>query len=172
MPLHLPDSVVRQLRLERSQEFAMAEADDVCQEFNRELRRIDANLEMVYWPMRAPEIHGFINGCYHIVRHNPDAAGSVEALVNDDLQYREPGSWVFDMLVSSDMWDDRVMRDRERVRKRAQEARERAKSREREDRREELRDRYNAAFRTSVSLSDAAPWTQTMHGRRGRAVPK
>jgi len=149
----------------------MAEADEVCREFNPELKRIDAHLEMVYWPMRAPEIHGFINGCYHIVRHNPDAAGSVEPLVDDDLNYKAPGSWVFDMLAASDMWDDRVMRDRERLRKRAEQARERQKQREREDRQEELKDRYNAAFRTSVSLSDAAPWTQTMHGRRG-AVPK
>jgi hypothetical protein len=171
VPLHLPDATVRRLRLERAQELAMAEADTVCVEFNRELKRIDANLEMVYWPMRAPEIHGFINGCYHIVRHNPDAAGSVEPLVDDELRYREPGSWVFDMLAASDMWDDRVMRDRQKLRDRAVQARERQQEREREDRQEELRDRVNAATRASVSLTDV-PWTQTASGRRGRAVPK
>jgi hypothetical protein len=150
----------------------MAEADSVCAEFNRELRRIDAHLEMVYWPMRAPEIHGFVNGCYHIVRHNPDAAGSVEPLVNDDLSYREPGGWVFDMLAASDMWDDRVMRDRERIRQRAVQARERQKEREREERQDEVRDRYNAAFRAQVSLTDV-PWSQTAAGKRGRrAVSK
>jgi hypothetical protein len=167
MPLHLPESVVMRLRLERAQELAMAEADSVCVEFTRELRKVDCNLEMVYWPMRAPDIHGFVNGCYHVVRHNPDAAGSVEALVDADGQYREPGSWVFDMLAASDMWDDRVMRDRATLRKRAEQARERAKAREREDRREELTDRANAAWRASVSMTDA-PWCQSMDGRRGR----
>lgn len=171
MPLHLPEQVVRRLREERAQELAMAEVDRVCAEFNPELKRIDANLEMVYWPMRHPDIHGFIPGCYHIVRHNPQGAGSVEPLVDADLQYREPGSWVFDMLAASDMWDDRVMRDREKLRRRSEQARERAKAREREERREELRDRANAAWRTSVSLTDA-PWTQTTDGRRGRAVQK
>lgn len=169
MPLLLPEHVVRNLRMERAQELAMAEVTEVCQRFNPELRKIDAHLEMVYWPMRAPDIHGFVNGCYHIVRHNPDAAGSVEPLVDADGNYREPGSWVFDMLAASDMWDDRVMRDRERLRKRAVDARERQKTREREDRREELRDRANAAWRVSVSMTDA-PWCQSMDGRRGRRM--
>jgi hypothetical protein len=167
MGLLLPEQVVRNLRLERAQELAMAEADGVCVEFTRELCKIDVNLEMVYWPMRAPDIHGFVNGCYHIVRHNPVAAGSVEPLVDAEGQYREPGSWVFDMLAASDMWDDRAMRDRATLRKRSEQARERAKAREREDRREELRDRANAAWRASVSLTDV-PWTQAMDGRRGR----
>jgi hypothetical protein len=172
MGLLLPEAVIRNLRLERAQELAMAEADSVCVEFTRELRKIDVHLEMVYWPMRAPSVQGFMNGCYHIVRHNPDAAGSVEPLVDADGAYREPGSWVFDLLASSDMWDDRVMRDRATVRKRAEQARECAKAREREDRREELRDRANAAWRASVSMTDV-PWTQAMDGRRGRrAVPK
>lgn len=147
----------------------MAEVDRVCAEFNPELKRIDANLEMVYWPMRHPDIHGFIHGCYHVVRHNPLGAGSVEPLVDADLKYREPGSWVFDMLAASDMWDDRVMRDRQKLRERAVRARERQQAREREDRREELRDRVNAATRASVSMTDV-PWTQTASGRRGRAV--
>jgi hypothetical protein len=171
MGLVLPEEVVRRLRLERAQELAMAEADSVCVEFTRELRKIDCNLEMVYWPMRAPDIHGFVNGCYHIVRHNPDAAGSVEPLVDERMDYKEPGSWVFDMLAASDMWDDRAMRDRVTLRKRSEAARERAKAREREERREELRDRANAAWRASVSMADV-PWSQAMGGRRGRRAVK
>lgn len=145
----------------------MAEANSVCKEFNPELRKIDAHLEMVYWPMLAPQIDGFANGCYHIIRHNPDAAGSVEPLVDENGDYKEPGSWVFDMLRRGDLWNDQVRKDRERAIKRAHDALERAKAREAEDRAEELRDRLNAAMRTSISMTDV-PWTQNMDGRRGR----
>jgi hypothetical protein len=168
MPLHLPDSVVRGLREERASQIAMAEVNAVCAEFTRELKRIDAYLEMVYWPMRAPQTLGFVNGCYHIVRHNPGAAGTVEPLVGKGGEYREPGSWVFDMLRKGDLWNAEAQRERVKLQKRAQASADRAKAREAEERKEELRDRVNALTRTSVSLNDASPWTQVAGARKAR----
>jgi hypothetical protein len=169
MPLTLPDHVVRDIRLERAAQIALAEANEVCERFTRELRKIDVYLEMVYWPLRNPELPGFVPGCYHVVRHNPTAAGSVEALTGPDGGYMEPGSWVFEMVRRSDMWNVEAERDRARIVARAVAARDRARQREIEDRREELRDRVNAVTRTSVSMTDV-PWSQNSAGRRARGT--
>ena len=145
----------------------MAFRGDVCEEFTRELRKIDSCLEMCFWPHdHTPP--GFVTGAYHIVRHNPGAPGSVEALVDTATgKPREPGSWVFDMLRSSDLWNPAVERDRKRFVKRALDAKESARRREEEEHKELLRDLTNAAWRTSVSMTDV-PWSQNVQGKKGR----
>jgi hypothetical protein len=168
MGLLLPDSVVRDLRAERAREIEQAYRSDVCQEFTRELRKIDSYLEMCFWPHdHTPP--GFVTGAYHIVRHNPGAPGSVEALIDKDGKPREPGSWVFDLIRSTDLWNPAVERDRKRFMKRALDAKERARKREEEEHKELLHDLANAAWRTQVSMTDV-PWTQNASGRRGRST--
>jgi hypothetical protein len=167
MGLVLPEHVVRGLREERSREIEMAFRGDVCEEFTRELRKIDSYLEMCFWPHdHTPP--GFVTGAYHIVRHNPGAPGSVEALVDPTTgKPKEPGSWVFDKLRGGDLWNAEVERDRKRYLKRALDAKERARRREEEEHKELLRDLTNAAFRTSVSMVPG--WTQNAAGKRGRS---
>jgi len=145
----------------------MATRTEVCAEFNPELQHIDPHLELVFWPEHVPAPMGFIAGRYHIVRHNPGAPGSVEPLVDAQGGFRQPDSSLFEFLRASDMWNEQAMRDRRRVMQSAKDAQAARRRREMEDRREELKDRVNAATRTSVSMTDT-PWTQNAGGRRGR----
>lgn len=164
--LNLPDHVVRDLHVQRAAQVALAEVNETCAQFTRELKRIDSYLEMVYWPLRNPELPGFVPGCYHLVRHNPGAPGSVEALTGPDGGFAEPGSWVFEVLRRSDMWNAEARREDARAVRRAIATRDRARQRENEERREEIRDRVNAATRASVSLIPG--WSQNVAGKRGR----
>ena len=145
----------------------MAQRTQVCAEFNPELAHIDPYLELVFWPDHVPAPMGFVAGRYHIVRHNPGAPGSVEPLVAADGGFRQPDSSLFEFLRASDMWNEQAMRDRRRVMQSAKDAQAAREHREAEDRREELRDRVNAATRTSVSMTDV-PWSQNAQGARGR----
>lgn len=166
MGLLLPEHVVRQVRAERMAEIALAHRDRVCEEFTRELKLIDPHLELVWWPENggAP---GFMPGRYHIVRHNPDASGSVEPVVGPAGEYREPDSSLFDLLRRSDMWNDRAMHDRKRMMQRALDAEAKRKAAELEEIREEARERWAAATETRVSMSRDVPWSQNVAGRRG-----
>jgi hypothetical protein len=166
MGLLLPDSVVRDVRAQGQADLSAGERDQVCEEFTRELRRIDSYLELVRFPERAAPHPGLVPGAYHIVRWNPTMAPTVEALVDRFGQPLAMGSWVFDKLRKSDLWSGEAQRDRERMDRRAVAAKEAAKARERADHREELRDRLNAATRTSVSMVPG--WSQNAAGKKGR----
>ena len=164
--LHLPPSVTREIRERQRADIENALRTTVCHEFNPELRRIDPALEMVWWPERAPRAIGFVNGAYHVVRHPVNgSAALVEALVDELGNPREPGSWVFRMLESSDMWDDRVLADRRRRIQASKDAECARRRREDSDRQTEIRERLNAATRTQVSLDRSVPWTQNAAGR-------
>jgi hypothetical protein len=167
MGLLLPDSVVREVRGERTAEIEIGERDAVCAEYTRELKKIDSYLELIFFPQRAPAQPGLFPGAYHVVRWNPTAAPTVEALVDRFGGPLALGSWVYDKVRASDLWNAEVVKDRERFEKRALAARDAAKAREREDHMAELTDRANAAWRTQVSLSDQ-PWSQNSAGARGR----
>lgn len=168
MGLLLPDHVVRDVRGERAAQIEMGERNAACAEYTRELKRIDSYLEMVFFPERAPAQPGMVPGAYHVVRWNPTAAPTVEALVDHFGGPLALGSWVYDKVRASDLWNAEVVKDRERFEKRALAARDAAKAREQEDHMTELRERADAAWRTQVSLTDA-PWSQNAAGRRGRS---
>jgi hypothetical protein len=67
------------------------------------------------------------------------------------------------------LWNEQNMARLRSRHERAAQAAERHKIREREDRHEETKDRWNAATRTSVSMTNAAPWTQNTSGAAKRA---
>lgn len=167
MPLVLPDHVVRDLRMSRAAEIAAAQRTEACEEFNVELRRMDPHLELVWYPENARAAQGFVRGRYHLIRHNPDASGSVEPLVDEVGGFREPDSSIYEWLARSDMWNDRAMAERRRITARAIDARCAADRRDEEDRKAELVDRANAAWRATVSMDSDNAWSQNAAGKRG-----
>lgn len=171
--LFVPPKVARELA-EETRRFNAAidtvcSTDRICDEWTRELRRLDPLLRMV----RAPEqpvlglpLHA---GCYHVVRDNPGAPTSVVTpVLNEHGGFMEPPGRLLDQLKGMDLQDTRVERMRERIARTEAERAQRAKELAREERQEELRDRVNAAMRTSVSMNPDAPWTQNAKGRRGK----
>jgi hypothetical protein len=86
--------------------------------------------------------------------------------VGGDGGFVEPGSWVFDRLAESDMWSERVMRDRRRIKREAEEAKRRREEQERADFDRECLEHWKAVSRAQVSMSRDVPWTQNSAGRR------
>lgn len=166
MGLILPARVVREIRAERMTEIEWAHRTGICGDFTRELKRIDPGLELVWWPETA-DAPGFIPGRYHVIWHNPDGLGSVEPVTDDVGDYREPDSSLFDLVRRSDMWDDRVVADRRRIREGARAAKEKMEREEREQIVQEGLERWKAATRTQVSMNRDTPWSQNASGKRG-----
>jgi hypothetical protein len=146
-----------------------AQIRDVCVAFDRELKRIDEKLMMVWFDEGADLPSGAVGGRYHLIRDNEGAPPSVIPITGPGGEFIEPNSGLFEWLRKGDMWNAQARRDRDEARDRARRAAERAREREREELQEELRDRFNANFRTSVSLNRDSAWSQNARGRRGRA---
>jgi hypothetical protein len=72
------------------------------------------------------------------------------------------------MLRRNDLRDPEVRRRLEQAQERAEREAERQKDRDREERLEEMRDRINAATRTSVSMNRDQPWAQNANGSGAR----
>lgn len=173
MSLWVPPRVSRELQAStdqyRNEVLNRARHRAVIDRFNPELRRVDPYLEMVWFDEDVTDVFGVMPARYHLLRNNPDAPPSLEPICGPGGEFMEPNSGLFEWLRRSDMWNASAREDRERAQREAERAAERAREREREDVEEEFRDRYNAAFRTSVSMSPDAAWSQSSKGRRGRA---
>jgi hypothetical protein len=70
------------------------------------------------------------------------------------------------MMHANDMRNPAVRRRFVEAKERARVEAERQKERDREERHEEMRDRLNAASRTTVSMNRDSPWSQNVSGRR------
>lgn len=122
------------------------------EEWNKEVRRIDPYLEIVWAPANASEIGGIKPNRYCLLRHNPTAPPTVRPLEIDG-EYADLGSWVFDVIRSSDLWRDEVVRDRKRNEQQLERQKERREAREREERQEEIGERLHA-FDPGVSFAN------------------
>ena len=141
---------------------AVAVKNDLCKEFDRELRRIDANLDMVWFGEQIPV--GGVPNRYHLRIRPPVGPKTLIPITGPNGEFVEPGSAIYAKLAEGDLWNGEAERFRKRSQHEAERAAERKRAREAEDRQEELKDRYNAAFRTSVSMTPG--WTQNSAGRR------
>lgn len=138
---------------------------------NGELRRVDPYLELVFVAERAPDDDpAMIPGCWHLVRHNPDASDTWMPIHDGDGGYVDPrdaASRVFDKLAEGNMWNaSHLQRQRKREARRAAE-REREKERQRQERVDEANERWAAASQVRISFSPEHRWTQNTGGRRG-----
>jgi len=140
--------------------------NEVCDRFNRELRLIDDRLEM-RWFGEDTRLPGVVPGRYALVRTPVVGPRAVIMIHGPRGEFMEPTSAVFAKLAEGDMWNADARRDQSRRREAAERAAERQRRRETDDRHEELRDRWNAATRTWVSMSRDSVWSQNVRGRRG-----
>lgn len=135
--------------------------------WNRELRKIDARLEMVWFDESAKGIPGVVPCRYHIIRRNDaPTPWSVIPVQTSAGEYVEPDSGVFEMLLRDDMWSESAQRERDRHRRLAEAAKARQRERETEERQQEILERVLAAKRAFVSMDRSTPWTQTARAKR------
>jgi hypothetical protein len=134
--------------------------------FNRELREIDPDLELIFAPPNA-KVAGLLPGRWHVMKHIPGSHPALLPYVGPGGEYLDPDSGIFEMLRAADLWNDRVTSDQRRRAELAESASRRQQEREAEARRDELRERWQAANRTFVSMSRDTPWSQNSSGRRG-----
>jgi hypothetical protein len=138
---------------------ARSRTDDVCERFNRELRQIDRRLEMRFFGPE-PGLVGAVPNRYTLVLTPEVGPKTLIVLHGPRGEFMEPTSAVFAKLAEGDLWNADARRDRDRKAEAAERARDRQRQREQDDRNEELRDRYNAATRTWVSMNRDSAWTQ------------
>lgn len=167
--LYLPPRVSRDLLAQREVRDAdigvRARTDSLCDEFNRELVKMDEHLRLIFIGDDAG-VQGAVPNRYHLSRRSPDAPATLISITGPNGEFVEPGSAIFGKLAEGDLWSAKSRRERERAVEAAERARDRKHAREAEARQEELKDRFNAAFRTSVSMADTG-WSQNASGRRG-----
>lgn len=116
-------------------------------------KQIDDRLSLVFWPQNLPEHYGAKAGCLNVRRKNVGAPDSYMPICTPEGGYREPGSADLERLKSQDLWDPRVLRERERAAEAAERREERQQDNEREDRRQELARNVKALESPSVLIN-------------------
>lgn len=138
-------------------------------DFNRELRAIDPALKLVWAPDPLPVDavgSGARPGRWHVMRHNPGTVPSF-LCIEDNGEYVDPDSRVFDRLRRMDWWNAEVNRDRRRVQADLERARGKREAEELKQMDEQVIERYKALNTASVSMNRSTAWTQNRAGRRG-----
>ena len=148
---------------------ALAVLADEVQHWTRELKQIDEKLELVWAPENV-EHPALVPGRYHIIEQRGlPTPPNVIPLVGDDNEFREPGSWMFEMLRRGDHWSTRTQKIREEKIAAAEAARDRAAAREREERITEIDERVKALLNPGVSMTGQGKgWGYRAHARRPR----
>lgn len=132
-----------------------AEADE-ARHWNRELKRIDPTLSLVFVPGNATEFEE--RNCWQLKKEIPGEYDEYWPLLTDEADvaagkatavglYKAPGSWLLDVLNENDLWNPRVHRSRQETRAKFRAAKERAKQRETEQRQDEMALAHRAAKR-------------------------
>jgi hypothetical protein len=167
LPKHLIEETQRygaELELQ-----AMAVLADEVKHWTKELKEVDENLELVWAPENVTH-PALVPGRFHIIEHRGlPTPPNVIPLVGDDNEYREPGSWMFEMLRQGDHWSSRSMKIREEKAAKAEAARNRAIAREKEETAAELDDRIKHILRPQVSMYKGdRPWAYRAHASRDK----
>lgn len=172
MTLWLPPGPEQRLLEERLADTArrleMVEMDPLCVRLTVEFKQFDEWVSIVKAKDHAAA-PGIRPGFYHVMRFNQNAPLSFLPIEAPDGGFMVPDSGVLERLRRTDMWNERVVRDRRRALEMEEQAKRADEARDAEERREELTDRWNAASRTHVSMSTDQPWSQNVAGRRKRA---
>lgn len=106
--------------------------------WNRELRRIDEGLSLVWIPPDA-DMPGVVPGRFHIRKRVPGGLDGYVSLTGPGGSYRAPGVWMLGYLREADMWDERVRGNKARRDREIEEAKRRERVREEEQRQDEMR---------------------------------
>jgi hypothetical protein len=151
---------------------------DWKKEFDAQLERIVHGMRLAFCPDPAPldaVAQGAYPGRWHLVWPGFNGGPLVlqplqvrggEAHIGGEGGFVEPGSWIFDRLAESDLWSERVQRDRRRIREEAERAKARRVEQERADRDRDVLERWKAVSGTSVSMNRSVPWAQNVAGAK------
>lgn len=142
-----------------------AKRDATLDYWDKELQKIDPALTLIQAHENA-QVPGLTPGYYHIIRDVEGAPPAILPLVGDDGEFVEPTSRILDLLRAGDLQNPRAIADRRRKDEQAARAREKQRQADHEERVEEMMDHWAAATQTRVSMSDAAPWSQNVAGRK------
>jgi hypothetical protein len=154
----IPDSTARayaDLREQYGAELGvmLESGSAVTEEWNRVLYQVDPELRLVKAKENA-HFPGITPGLYHVLRRNALGAPSIIPLQGPEGEFREPGSWMLDMLAEGDLWNDRTARERRRVGDELNRQKARRMAREKEERHEEILERWHAASGPGVSFAN------------------
>lgn len=185
--LFIPPRVARELQEEsrrrETQALQSLAADHEYRwkkEFDAQLERIVHGMRLAFCPDPAPVDaigQGASPGRWHLVWPGYSGgpltiqplvinAATGEASIGGDGGFVEPGSWVFDRLAATDMWNERAMRDRRRIQEEAEQARRRRREIEAADFDRDCLEHYKAVTRTQISMNTGTPWAQNAAGAR------
>jgi hypothetical protein len=172
MSLWVPPTVDARLRDEAARDQAeilgaVSHLKGTLEHWNRELKRIDERLEMA-WFDEGVSIAGVKPCRYHVLRRNdPPSPWAIIPIEDEQGNFVEPDSGVFEMLLRNDMWSEAAQAERRKARSRAEAEKARQRERDAEERQQEIVERIHAARRAFISMDRSAPWTQNVQGRRG-----
>lgn len=177
MSVWVPPTVARELARESQRREAEAEKALMreqrwgwVREFNAQLDRVVPGMRLALCPDPAPldaVAQGAKPGYWHVTWPGYHGGPLNIMPLEDAIGARlEPGSWVFDKLARMDLWNERAVRERNRIRREAEVAKARRKELERAERDQDILERYLAVSRTSVSMNRDTPWAQNHAGTR------
>lgn len=167
--LFIPPRVARELRQATDsfredvlRSVVLEDTDPLLIELNRMLQDVDPRVVLVRareavvvgLPMRP--------GYYHLLRDNSDTGAPMTVLVLEGAhgEFVDPTSRILEKLAAGDMRERRNLERFKQTELDEWVANEKEKADGREERRDHLTDLVNAYTRTSVSTTDARPWTQ------------
>lgn len=151
----LPKRVENEILAEQAQvvqEFYSISAK--LEHFNRELRKIDQNLQVVLAKPNT-SVMGLVPNYYHLLLIRPGHGTYIKTIEGPNGEWRDLDSSVFDLAAEDDLWNDRTQRERKQAQKRAEDAHQRQRDRERQDRIDAMNDRFHSMTHVSVSVPRA-----------------
>jgi hypothetical protein len=147
------EDVLRSIRLD--------DTDPILRDFTARLQRIDPRIIMVRARERVVPGVPMRPGYYHLLIDNGLSVPlTVTVIEGEHGEFTEPTSRVFEKLAAGDMRQDRTLERWARAKREAHDANLREQQRNRDERIDHRRDLVNAYTRTSISTTDARPWTQ------------
>lgn len=163
----VPEEYLRETAAHEAEVELMVALKDELESHNRDLKRIDDRLEIV-WAPESVTNPALTPGRYHLIRRNdPPAPPGIWPLETKDGSFKEPGAWMYDWVLSLDMWNERVMADREKARQEAETARNKRRREEREELAWEIDTRLKAKTNPGILFGDNR-WSYRAGARRAR----
>lgn len=153
----IPSEYLEETAVHAAEVEMMVTLRDELDSYNKELKQIDPDLELVWAPetVTAP---GLSPGRFHVLRRNPPPAPPLLLpLETEDGGFKEPGSWMYDWLRRQDLWNDAAQADRRKAEQELERQRDKRRAEEREEVAWEIDERLRVANRPSV-LFDVDTW--------------
>lgn len=164
LPSHIAQQNADQSRQHLANVMAVVLGEELDQ-FNRELKEIDPNLEVVWNDEQEKPVVGLKPGRFHLIRDNGALPPTIVALETDDGEFYPLTSGLFEKIQRMDLWNDKVQKEKRRRDERILKARENQAERERQERIEEIDFRLKAANNPGI-LFGGNDWSYKAGARK------